>query len=63
MQDQKGIIKMYSGNVDDIQKGYLLCNGKNGTPDLKAQFIKNNKENDDKKESDCYALCYIVKVS
>ena len=35
----KGTIVMWSGNRDNIPKGWLLCDGKNGTPDLRNRFI------------------------
>lgn len=34
-----GIIVMYSGFVSAIPPGYLLCDGTNGTPDLRDKFI------------------------
>ena len=30
---------MWSGNQNKIPKGWLLCNGENGTPNLKDRFI------------------------
>ena len=42
----KGGIIMWSGYIKCIPKGWLLCNGKNGTPDLQDKFVigcgKNN---------------------
>lgn len=35
----KGGIIMWHGSVDDIPKGWALCNGSNGTPDLSGKFI------------------------
>lgn len=35
----QGIIAMWSGNIEDIPEGWVLCNGENGTPDLRDQFI------------------------
>jgi len=35
-----GIIVMWSGSVNNIPKGWAICDGKNGTPNLKNQFIK-----------------------
>lgn len=35
-----GIIAMWGGLLADIPAGWLLCDGANGTPDLRAQFIK-----------------------
>lgn len=33
------IICNYNGDYDSIPQGWAICNGKNGTPDLKAKFI------------------------
>ncbi len=35
----KGVIVMWSGKVDQIPAGWVLCNGDNGTPDLRSRFI------------------------
>lgn len=35
----KGIILMWSGAVVNIPTGWALCNGTNGTPDLRDRFI------------------------
>ena len=34
-----GIIAMWSGSSSNIPLGWLLCNGDNGTPDLRNRFI------------------------
>jgi hypothetical protein len=34
-----GIITMWSGSVASIPSGWVLCNGSNGTPDLRNRFI------------------------
>ena len=34
-----GIIVMWSGSVDSIPSGWALCDGTNGTPDLRDRFI------------------------
>jgi hypothetical protein len=34
-----GIIKMWHGTIATIPTGYALCNGSNGTPDLRNSFI------------------------
>ena len=34
-----GIITMWSGSISNIPKGWVLCNGQNGTPDLRDRFI------------------------
>lgn len=38
IQFPTGIICNYNGNYDSIPQGWAICNGKNGTPDLKAKF-------------------------
>ena len=42
----KGMIMMWAGNVNDIPKGWAICDGQNETPDLRGRFIAsfNNKE-------------------
>jgi microcystin-dependent protein len=35
----KGIIVMWSGSIATIPEGWLLCNGQNGTPDLRSRFV------------------------
>lgn len=35
----KGAIVMWSGSADDIPEGWALCDGTNGTPDLRDRFI------------------------
>ena len=34
-----GVICMWSGNTSNIPTGWALCNGSNGTPDLRNRFI------------------------
>jgi len=34
-----GMIMMWSGTIATIPSGWLLCNGSNGTPDLRNKFI------------------------
>ncbi|MGY3187278.1 hypothetical protein [Lysinibacillus sp. TE18511] len=34
-----GIIVMWSGSISDIPKGWVLCDGTNGTPDLRDRFV------------------------
>lgn len=34
-----GVIVMWSGSIASIPTGWLLCNGGNGTPDLRNRFI------------------------
>ena len=34
-----GVILLWSGAIVDIPVGYVLCDGNNGTPDLRNQFI------------------------
>lgn len=35
-----GIIAMWSGLLANIPSGWALCDGTNGTPDLRSKFIK-----------------------
>ena len=35
----KGVIVMWSGSQASIPSGWALCNGQNGTPDLRDRFI------------------------
>jgi microcystin-dependent protein len=35
----KGIIVMWSGQISTIPQGWVLCDGSNGTPDLRSRFI------------------------
>ena len=34
-----GIIVMWSGAINNIPEGWVLCDGTNGTPDLRNRFI------------------------
>jgi hypothetical protein len=34
-----GAILLWSGSIGSIPAGYVLCNGNNGTPDLRDRFI------------------------
>ena len=35
----KGLISMWSGSIASIPSGWALCNGTNGTPDLRNKFV------------------------
>ena len=35
-----GVIAIWSGALVDIPDGWVLCNGSNGTPDLRSSFIQ-----------------------
>jgi hypothetical protein len=35
----RGLISMWSGTVDAIPHGWALCDGANGTPDLRGKFV------------------------
>ena len=35
----KGMIVMWSGSTSNIPAGWALCDGKNGTPDLRGRFV------------------------
>lgn len=43
----KGIISMWSGAIDDVPVGWVLCNGENGTPNLEDRFIMGAVEDED----------------
>lgn len=34
-----GIICMWSGSISNVPSGWALCNGQNGTPDLRNRFV------------------------
>jgi hypothetical protein len=34
-----GLISMWSGTIASIPSGWVLCNGSNGTPDLRNKFV------------------------
>lgn len=34
-----GMIQLWSGSVASIPPGWVLCNGSNGTPDLRNRFL------------------------
>jgi len=38
-QIPSGIITMWSGTIGNIPSGWFLCNGSNGTPDLRNRFV------------------------
>lgn len=42
----KGAIMMWSGNIANIPGGYALCDGTNGTPNLKGKFVVGYDAND-----------------
>jgi len=35
----KGMIVSWSGSIDTIPEGYVLCDGNNDTPDLRDRFV------------------------
>jgi hypothetical protein len=35
----RGVIVMWSGDLDTIPSGWALCDGSNGTPDLRNRFV------------------------
>ena len=35
-----GVILMWHGLISNIPSGWVLCNGSNGTPDLRGQFVQ-----------------------
>jgi len=42
----RGIIAMWSGTISTIPTGWALCDGTNGTPDLRDRFIVGAKQDD-----------------
>lgn len=43
---KSGIIVMWSGTIASIPTGWYLCNGSNGTPDLRDKFIVGATQDD-----------------
>lgn len=41
-----GCILMWSGAIADIPAGWVLCDGNNGTPDLRDRFVVGAREDD-----------------
>ena len=41
----RGMIAMWSGSVANIPSGWALCDGTNGTPDLRDKFVKSIPNN------------------
>lgn len=35
-----GMIIMWSGLISDVPKGWSICDGTNGTPDLRQKFVR-----------------------
>jgi microcystin-dependent protein len=44
----KGIVVIWSGNLADIPKGWALCDGTQGTPDLRGRFVLGVNPSDNK---------------
>lgn len=42
----KGVIVMWSGRIIDIPSGWALCDGANGTPDLRDKFVVGARQDD-----------------
>jgi len=42
-----GLIGVWAGTLATIPSGWVLCNGSNGTPDLRDQFIKGAPDSTD----------------
>jgi hypothetical protein len=47
----KGIIVAWSGDINKIPDGWAICNGINGTPDLRGKFILGANPNSNKNSS------------
>lgn len=41
-----GLISMWSGSTEAIPEGWHLCNGENGTPDLRGRFVLGSNGSD-----------------
>jgi len=41
-----GLIAIWKGSIATIPAGWVLCNGSNGTPDLRDKFIVGAKQDD-----------------
>lgn len=41
---RKGTIVIYDGDISEIPSGWQLCDGTNGTPDLRGKFIMGSDE-------------------
>jgi microcystin-dependent protein len=39
IQVPKGVIVMWSGNSESVPDGWVICNGENGTTDVRDKFI------------------------
>jgi len=39
----KGTIIMWNGDITDVPRGWVVCNGNNGTPDTRNRFIMGNE--------------------
>jgi microcystin-dependent protein len=46
----KGIVVIWSGNLADIPKGWALCDGTQGTPDLRGRFVLGVNPSDNKND-------------
>lgn len=68
-----GTIIIWSGSLAAIPAGYYLCNGSNGTPDLRDKFVvgagnsyavgaTSNTQGTGSNLPAYYALCYIMKA-
>jgi hypothetical protein len=45
-----GMVMIWTKGLDNIPKGWALCDGNNGTPDLKNKFVLGVNPNSDKME-------------
>jgi len=69
----KGIVCLWGGAIIDIPAGWLLCDGNNGTPDLRNKFVLGSGDTynpDDTATTNVatdsgiayYSLAYIIKA-
>lgn len=61
-----GVIVMYHGSTSDIPEDWHLCDGSNGTPNLKDKFVVTGKSHSssgiDLVVEESYSLAYIMKL-
>lgn len=46
-QEKAGTVKIWNGLVSQIPSGWALCDGSNGTPDLRGKFVKGAQSGDE----------------
>ncbi len=46
LAEMQGVILMWSGTIATIPDGWVLCDGFNGTPDLRSNFVVGARQDD-----------------